>query len=928
MKRIPCATYRLQFNRGFTFRHAHEILDYLRELGISDVYASPLFAAGPQSTHGYDTCCFGQLNPNLGSPEDFERLTNALNDRGLGLLLDLVPNHMSASLANPWWVDVLQNGRDSAYAEFFDIDWRPNNSALRGKVLLPVLEDHYGKVLESGKLRLTFQEGEYFISYHDRNFPVNRATVPAENSARPMALRERLSRTESSTSSPSRPRSAGEDWGKVALGIQVEGTNHPTTVLNELNGTPGDARSFDKLDALIQRQHYRLAYWKVAAEEINYRRFFDVTEMVAVKMEMPEVFRATHELVFEWMKAGKVTGLRIDHPDGLWDPKQYLERLQKQDRPYVVVEKILSDDERLPADWPVEGTTGYDFLNRANGLFVDSFNALAFTEIYREFTGNDSNFAEIVYRSRQRVLARSFGSELNSLTHRLVGLAARTRCGRDFTFAELHRALAEVIANFPVYRTYVTADSTGVSESDRQVIRSAVRAGSERAGGEVDGAGFEFIERLLLLELKDELDESGLKNAREFVMKFQQLTGPAMAKGLEDTAFYRFNRLISLNEVGSDPARFGVTPAEFHEANAAIARQWPYTLLASATHDTKRGEDARARLNVLSEMIFEWRDSVTRWARWNRPGKTTVEDSAAPDANDEYLLYQTLVGAWPTEGDAGAGLKIFRQRITAFMLKAVKEAKVHTSWTEPNAVYEKALQDFIERVLTEAGRNVFLEEIRHFSRRVAFFGRFNSLAQTLLKIASPGVPDFYQGGELWDLNLVDPDNRRPVDYAVRQKLLADLKKNFGGDAIEGGELFTDLLRDERPGAMKLFLIWRSLNFRGRQRELFDRGDYLPLTATGEKHQHVCAFARHWNDREIIVVVPRLVFGLMRGTETPPMGPEVWKDTALLLARSPAGSLYRNVLTRETVAVTEQRGSAALEAAQVLKSFPVALLEKI
>jgi (1->4)-alpha-D-glucan 1-alpha-D-glucosylmutase len=411
-------------------------------------------------------------------------------------------------------------------------------------------------------------------------------------------------------------------------------------------------------------------------------------------------------------------------------------------------------------------------------------------------------------------------------------------------------------------------------------------------------------------------------------MKFQQLTGPAMAKGLEDTAFYRFNRLISLNEVGSDPAKFGVTVAEFHEANAAIARQWPHTLLASATHDTKRGEDARARLNVLSEMLFEWRDSVTRWSRWNREKKTSLGDSTAPDANDEYLLYQTLVGAWPLDEDAGEGLKLFRQRIAAFMLKAVKEAKVHTNWTEPDAAYEKALQDFVDRVLAEAGRNIFLEEIRCFSRRVAFFGRFNSLSQTLLKIGSPGVPDFYQGCELWDLNLVDPDNRRPVAYAVRQKLLADLKKKFGGDAADGGELFSGLLRDEEPGAMKLFVIWRALNFRGRQTELFDRGDYLPVTASGRKHEHVCAFARRWNDREIIVVVPRLVFGLTRGTETPPMGAEVWEDTALSLPPSRAGSLFRNVLTRETVAVTGQHASAALEVGEVLKSFPVALLEKI
>ncbi len=650
MKRITRATYRQQFNRDFTFRQANEILDYLRELGVSDVYASPLFQAAPESTHGYDTCCFGKINPNLGSAEEFDRFTGVLKERGFGLLLDLVPNHMSATLSNPWWFDVLQNGRESPYARFFDIDWRPANPALHDKVLLPVLEDRYWKVLESGKLKLICQDGKLFIAYHDRNFPVSLATDAASEN------------------------------------------------LDDFNGTPGDAHSFDKLDAVIQRQHYRLEYWKVGAEEINYRRFFDVTEMAALKMELPEVFNKTHQLVFEWLDQEKVTGLRIDHPDGLWDPKQYLQRLQRDNPPYVIVEKILSGDERLPANWPADGTTGYDFLNRVNGLFLDEANASAFDKLYREFTGNDLDFAAIVYQSRIQVLERSFASELNSLAHRLKSIAAQTRSGRDFTFRELRDAIEELAASFPVYRTYITETSAEISEQDRNVIQHATKAARERTGVHAESAVFNFLERLLLMELATELDQGGLKAVREFAMKFQQLTGPAMAKGLEDTAFYRFNRLVSLNEVGGDPGRFGVSPADFHAANSATIAQWPHTMLATATHDTKRGEDLRARLNVLSEMPAEWREIVTRWSQLNRDKKIPAGKAQAPDANDEYLLYQTILGAWPGDLSGKDSLKAFRARIVEFMLKAVKEAKVRTSWTEPNAAYEKAVKDFIERV--------------------------------------------------------------------------------------------------------------------------------------------------------------------------------------------------------------------------------------
>jgi (1->4)-alpha-D-glucan 1-alpha-D-glucosylmutase len=878
MKRIPRATYRLQFNRSFTFQQAGEILDYLDELGISDVYASPLFQAGLESTHGYDICCYDKINPNLGTEEDFNRFAASVKKHGLGLLLDIVPNHMSASLENGWWVDVLEKGRESAYAKFFDIDWDSDHPGLRNKVLLPVLEDHYGRVLESGKLRLAYHDGKFSIVYHNRNFPVAIRTLPP--------------------------------------GAE----QHPTEILGRLNGNAGQFHSFDGLDALIRRQHYRLAYWKVAPEEINYRRFFDVAEMVAVRMELPEVFGETHRLIFEWLESGSITGLRVDHPDGLWDPRQYLQRLQKDPAPYVVVEKILSGDEMLPEDWAVEGTTGYDFLNRANRLFVNGSNAEALTEIYREFTGNQVEFANIIYESRKLVLERGFRGALNALTRRLKEIAAQTRSGCDFTCSQFRDALEEIIARFPVYRTYLPDGASEVCARDREVVQKAAAAARERAPLNEDLLG--FVGRVLLLEIAEELEEPERRAARTFVMKFQQLTGPAMAKGLEDTAFYRFNRLVSLNEVGGDPGRFGISLEEFHRVNERMAKAWPHTMLASSTHDTKRGEDVRARINVLSEMPAEWRDAVTGWSQLNADKKTIVKGARAPDANDEYLLYQTLVGAWPFDDESQNGLGSFRARVVDFMLKAAKEAKVNTSWTDPNGAYEDALTKFVERIFPERSDETFVKDLRVFARRVAFFGLSNSLAQTLLKMTSPGVPDFYQGSELWDLNLVDPDNRRPVDYTIRSELLSDLKKKFTGESNH--EALSRLLRDQKTGAAKLYLIWRALNFRKQEPEVFDCGEYVPLFAVGEKAKHVCAFARVSKGRKVVIVVPRFVFDLTNGAESRPVGADVWKKTAVRLPQAYPGR-WRNVLTEENFASIEHEGGAVIEVGQVLNRFPVAML---
>jgi (1->4)-alpha-D-glucan 1-alpha-D-glucosylmutase len=909
------------------FQEATAITDYLRDLGISDFYASPILQATPETTHGYDVCRFDQLDSRLGSTGDFERFSSRLQELGLGLLLDFVPNHMAADLSNPWWRDVLEKGPASPYANWFDVDWQSADPELHGKVLLPVLEDRYARVLESGKLRVLSESGRLSLAYRDKHFPL------APESRR----RARLLR-------PNAPAGSRGRGGRGSL---------------------------EQINALVQKQHYRLASWRAGAEKINYRRFFDVPELVSLRMELPQVFRATHELIFRLVRESKVAGLRIDHPDGLWDPKEYFNLLQdvgvrvSGSAPlYVVAEKILSRDEPLPSDWPIAGTTGYDFLNQVNGLFVHPGNRAAFNRIYRAFTGDSLDFSGLAFASKQQILDTSLASERNALALRLKGIAAGSRYGQDLTLAHLQRALTAIIAAFPVYRTYVTENTESLSSVQEQYIEQAVRfvertaavakpsrssyrttaksrrklqdagepaqaAENNLSAADVSGApqpfleALAFIQQLLRLQPPLDLDEAGRKSCREFVLHFQQLTGPVMAKGVEDTAFYRFNRLISLNEVGGDPEVFGVAPAAFHRDNLMKARNWPHALLATATHDTKRGEDVRARINVLSEMPKEWELVVTRWRRLNASKKTIVNGEPAPAPNDEYLLYQTLIGAWP-EREVGRDVPIapradFRHRLAAYLLKAIKEAKTHTSWINPNPAYEEAMIQFVERLLDSSPRNRFLRDFETFQHRAAFFGRFNSLSQTLIKMTSPGVPDFYQGTELWDLNLVDPDNRRPIDFELRRRLLSELKARLGHPTPDLPALLAELLARAHTGQIKLYLIWRTLEFRRAHRELFTQGSYVPLYAKGSTSEHVCAFARLWKEQAAIIVAPRLILTLNRGAERPPIGEEPWADTTLKLPKGLVGKQWRNILTGELLT------GRTLRIAQALASFPVALL---
>jgi (1->4)-alpha-D-glucan 1-alpha-D-glucosylmutase len=905
-KRIPGATYRLQFHREFTFRDACEIAEYLRDLGITDVYASPLFKAGPNSAHGYDVCDFQQLSPELGGRVEFERFASRLRELGLGLMLDMVPNHMGTDLSNRWWFDLLENGRSSPYGTYFDINWQPAIPGLRDRVLMPILEDHYGAVLESGKLQLIAAEEGPAIEYHGQQFPIAaRNADPKSNHA---------------------PAEAA----------------HPR-VRQVSNGQPGKPETFDALHELLQSQHYRLAFWKTGSEQINYRRFFDVSSLICLRMERPEVFKAAHQLVFELIREASVTALRIDHPDGLWDPKEYFDRLQSEAGAplYVVAEKILSFEERLRPDWKVEGTTGYDFLNQLNGLFVNRANERALERTYREFSGNPRTFGEEVKRSKKRILQECLTSELNALTEGLRQLCARSRYGQDFTWRQLRCALVELVAAFPVYRTYLTEKAAEVAPSERQFIEQAVAEAQEQ-DPTLDRAVFRFLEDLLLLRFPRDFAEEQKRDALVWLMRFQQLTGPVAAKGVEDTAFYNYNRLLSLNEVGGDPAQFGVSTELFHELNQARASEWPHSLLATATHDTKRGEDVRARLNVLSELPGEWHAALQRWSRLNADKKTPVRGEPAPHPNDEYLLYQTLLGAWPpqpaapgkaglrpdSEGPKGWAGQAFCERIGTYLLKAIREAKARTTWTEPNTAYEEASRRFVERLLDPQTSATFLEDFGAFQRRLTFFGQFNSLAQVLLKITAPGVPDFYQGTELWDLNLVDPDNRQPVDYATRRARLRELKEGLERFGAEPRRRMEALLRESATGQVKLFVIAQALACRQRWRSVFDSGEYRPLAVRGPNRDHVCAFARVYEGQAVLTIVPRLVCGLTRGAEAFPTGDTIWRDTFLEIASCGVAGGFRNVLTNERLAAVQSAGSAELAVGRVLALLPVALLEQV
>jgi (1->4)-alpha-D-glucan 1-alpha-D-glucosylmutase len=958
----PSATYRLQFNKSFTFDDAAGLVDYLNELGITDIYASPFLMARPGSVHGYDVTDQSRFNPEIGDEASFARLSASLQRHRMGVIADVVPNHMCIThSSNVWWWDVLENGPSSPFARFFDIDWHPPKEELVNKVLLPTLGDQYGRVLENQEIQIVYADGQFHVSVYETPLPLAPRTWTMLLEPAVARLREKLgSENEHVAEMESIVTALGHlagptetDDAKVRerlrekeivkrrlaglLEASTEARESIDASLVEINGRSGEPRSFDRLERLLESEAYRLSFWRVAMDEINYRRFFDINDLAAIRVEDPEVFSAVHKLIFDLVRQGHIRGLRVDHPDGLFEPEKYFRFLQdackawtaasnghaKQDNPnrtfYIVAEKILSGNEPLRMEWAVEGTTGYSFLNLVNGLFVDHTKERAFQQLYRRFTGWTTAFDDLVCDSKRLILQVAMSSELNVLARRLDHISEQHRWSRDFTLESLRDALREVLAAFPVYRTYVSSDHADVDAQDRRQVNIAIREAKLRNPA-ISESVFDFIQSVLLLEHSNGVDDAQRAERKLFVMRFQQLSSPVMAKGVEDTAFYRYYPLASLNEVGGDPAHFGVSVNAFHRRNLIRRELWPNSMSASSTHDTKRGEDVRARINVLSETPGEWYRAIRRWRDLNRSAKTRVADRHAPDANEEYLLYQTLVGTWPLYPMNPEEHETYIRRIEGYMQKALHEAKVHTSWVNPNSEYEQAVTKFVERVLELSPGNVFLQELRQFQAPIAKAGMYNSIAQLVLKIASPGVPDFYQGNDLWAFDLVDPDNRRAVNYDVRRQMLKSLQEQVARDRAA----LVDRLR-ENPcdGAIKLFITSEALRFRRDHRQLFAQGLYTALAAEGNRARHVVAFSRSTANQTLIALTGRFFLKLCN-SHNKPVG-EVWGNTTVELPKKIAHLSFRDIFTGETIAVEEQDGGRFLPVSKVFTRCPVALL---
>jgi (1->4)-alpha-D-glucan 1-alpha-D-glucosylmutase len=966
---VPASTYRLQFHKGFTFQDAVRLLPYLQQLGVTDLYASPILMASPGSPHGYDICDHSAINPELGGEAGLNELVTALKARDMGLMLDFVPNHMAANPgANAWWRDVLENGPSSPHALNFDIDWDPVKPELKNKILLPILGDQYGKVLERGEFKLEYRDGAIQLLYFDHQLPINPRQAVKVLGWNMDALRESLGdndprlleflsiqtalgnlppyteRTPERIAERRREKEICADRLSRLTSERPQILRHIQNNVRVFNGEPDDCSSFDLLHDLLEAQAYRLAYWKTALSEINYRRFFDINTLAGLRQEYGPAFIHSHALLLRLIREGKITGMRLDHIDGLYDPGAYLAKLHTYiaalrsgdtspasgnslihpvTKPefYVIVEKILSLGEMLPADWLTQGTSGYDFLNDLNGIFIDARNALGMKKAYAHFVRGLPALPEIIYQSKFAIMVDSMTSELNVLAHALNRISELDRHTRDFTLENLRRAIREVVAALPIYRTYITPD--GWSESDEKVIDSAL-AKTRSRHPTMEPTILAFLRDSFLPAPKDQAD-THFPQRLEFAMKLQQFTAPVHAKGLEDTAFYRYNLLLSLNEVGGDPQRFGRSLNEFHVGSIRRRENHPLAMLATSTHDTKRGEDARMRLNVLSELPEEWREKITHWNAINKSSKSQVSGAWIPDNNEEWFIYQTLLGVWPAGEVKQNILPQLLPRLRQYLTKALREAKIHTSWIHSNAPYEEAVLRFLDQILQGPHSKRFLRSFLPFQFRISYFGMLNSLAQTTLKIASPGVPDFYQGTEYWDLNLADPDNRRPVDFSSRQAALASIDSLDSSPPEERRQHLRDLLLNWPDGRVKLYVTSRALRLRRSYKELFLLGDYQPIEGVGPWNDFVAGFARSFFNQHIVALVPRRV-ATLGGNKLSNLrhNSQMWSGGKIALPADLDGCIFRNIFTGAVLSVSsaEQR---AMDLADVFKDFPVALL---
>ncbi len=925
---VPSATYRLQFSRSFNFRMAQDILPYLEELGISHVYASPIFKSSRGSDHGYNVVDHNSLNSELGSDMDFDSLIDSVTNRRMFWLQDIVPNHMAFDSENGMLMDVLEKGQRSEFFSFFDIDWEHAYENIKGRVLAPLLGRFYGESLEDSEISLCFGPQGFSIKYYDLNLPLAIDSYSFVLSHRIGTLRKTLGNDH-----PDFIKLLGVLYVLKTVVTEEELSDVYDQVrfvkkmlwdiycanerfkefLDEnieiFNGVKIRGDSFGLLDELLSMQVFRLSYWKIATKEINYRRFFNINSLISLKIQDRNVFDYVHDLVFRQIRSGKVCGLRIDHVDGLNDPGEYVGLLRANfPELYLITEKILLRGEELPATWPVQGTTGYDFLNYVNGVFVERMNVRAISKIYSNFSGFQDNFNEMVREKKRLIIFELMAGDINNLAQELKSISSRDRHASDVTLYGLRRALTEVLVSFPVYRSYVSW--TEFTHNDQKYMETAINLAEHYEPALAPE--LHFLRKFLLLQYPPYIDEDGKKEWIKFAMRFQQYTSPVMAKGLEDTVLYIFNRLISLNDVGGQPEFFGHSIKEFHHLNKKRLRLTPLSLNATTTHDTKRDEDVRARINVLSEIPREWETTVKRWGRLNRTRKKRIGRTYLPDKNDEYFLYQTLVGSWPLDMSE---YPQFLDRIKEYAIKAVREAKVHTAWVKPDIVYEDAYISFIDSIMEPTQDNPFFEDILAFASRIARFGMLNSLSCVLLKITSPGIPDFYQGTELWSLSLVDPDNRRPVDFCKRKKLLDEIRSKAASNM---GNLLGELCSQIDNGKIKLFLTWKGIQTRKAMSNLFEEGEYIPLRTSGAFARHIVAFARSDTKNCSLTIAPRL-YRKVTPDGSIPFARAAWKDTSILLPRRIKGS-FTNVMTGEDIEFEQH-----LDVADVLETFPVALL---